>query len=172
MSNANSVRFSVNENDFTSSHSYRKFPLGYMPNLEDPDTIYDSQYIYVQAGEAIVAYQPYGVFGQETILNVGSYATATMRIARIVVPQFAMAPGEYGFVAYKGQCIANVGSAGNSPSNSYIYADQQILNRLAVQTGSPETILNQTYGFTLEATSAGVITEVKVCLLGKDGYIQ
>jgi len=169
--NANSVRFSVNENDFIAAHSYRRFPLGYMPNMEDPDTIYDSQYIYVQAGEAITAYQPYGVFGQEKIFSIDEFTASNMRIARLVVPQFSMAPGEYGFVTYKGQCIANVGAGLNAEAQNYIAASQGITDRLFFQSSFPDEVLSNTFGFLLEAAAAGTIAHRKICLLGKDGRI-
>jgi len=166
-----SLRLSLKSHLLNNAHDKQELPLGYQPNLEDYSTIYDAEYIYIQAGEDITAFQPYGVFGQEKIFSIDEYVTTTMRIARLVIPQFDMKAGQFGFVVYKGECIANVGAAADGNVFDYLAARQTVTDRLFFQSSQPDLVLDGTFAFTLEPLVGGQIANKKICLLGKDGRL-
>lgn len=170
MTNPISSRYIFKEKDFTESHSTQQYPLGLMPTLSNVGSIYESQYIYMKAPTNINAYQPYVADGKRELLNIDQLIEY-YRSAQLVVPQFDMVSGEYGFIFFKGECTCLINSTVDGSTGDYLSGASANNEYLSLQGSQPDEVISNTYGFLLEPTTALELANKSICLLGKDGYL-
>tara|TARA_R110000824_G_scaffold14456_2_gene61494 strand:- start:10495 stop:11001 length:507 start_codon:yes stop_codon:yes gene_type:complete len=99
-----SLRFSYKSSFLEEEHDSPAYQLGAVADVENPDSIYASQYIYLQCGVTSAAYNFYTVAAGWKAEAIS--VTADNQV--IVCPQRAFTNNKYGFYLVKGEGKGNV----------------------------------------------------------------
>ena len=156
------VRKTLNQTDFTNSHNTQLYGLGYQPSIEHIGNEYMSKYIYIRAGDNIDAYKPIEI---DKFFEGNPFENPDYNM-QVVIPQFPMLTGQYGFAQFMGKCRCSVKAvAGAMVAGNYAAADDDDVSALK---GTLDTnLLNQTVGTVLESIDNGVTKVVDFILLGR-----
>jgi len=96
------------EYDFEYPSATRDFPLGYQIQIVDDNSETTNPtvqvYEYTQAGQALVAFQPYTIqsSGSGIIAAICTNSVTAAAYERVCVPQTSVSNGSYAFVPVKG----------------------------------------------------------------------
>ena len=169
------IIFSYKQDDFSStgdlssSHPDQRYPLGYAASVTSSSSEYETVYIYVQAPDGGC---PINIPQQISSLWIAEGLTDVRNNMKVVVPQFAIGPNQYGFVLFKGAGRAYVRSSADGMAvGNLIKADKSIYLSYQAFYDGETTMQNATFGSVLETLDASETKLVDILLLGKEGNI-
>ena len=170
MTNSLGTRYVYDPKVFESSHIKPLYKLGYRARVEDINSIYTKEYVYVKSASAInLKYTAGEVHGGMSLLALGSIGPSVSH-AMILVPQFDMLIGEYGFALFEGEGKAYVWNGANASNiNDYVKADEDNPAELVV-TGN--TLTASSMGIALEAIGGNQQKLIDVLLMGRYSKIS
>ena len=160
--NAADLRYSYSDEDFVSSHSTQKFPLGYLACVESENGEYLNVYMY---GKAVTtelnAYQPHQRDAGFEFIPIRD----NTNYIPLFVPQFNIGPNQYGFALYRGKGKANVRSGPSGVVNGTYFTAR--LNIPEFFSGTNTNMSESEYGTALEPMNVGETKVIDVHMMGR-----
>ena len=93
MTHAITTRYSYTPETFNKAHDVALYPSGYMAHVDDISSDIIKVFIYIKSTVTLPAYTPVQIQGNYVAEAIGP---STSHV-RVVVPQFAINSGQYGF---------------------------------------------------------------------------